>query len=247
MSEELEVLLREADRKKAELAEKPELAPEAEEACRERFLYESVYCNNAIEGNQLILEEVERLLKNDEVVAGKSLSDHVSIVGYRDAMLLCDYYVRQDMRISEHEIRKLHYRMLINRQDISGEYRNFNMMIKGHRPTSPEKISYKMLQLVEAKPTEHAHPIETTAFFHLRIEKIHPFADGNGRVGRLLINVMLEQAGYPAVIIKPDDRMEYYQALDAYDGLNGNPQVKPMQVLLAKLVNRRLDELLALQ
>jgi len=246
MGEDLDLLLREADRKKAELAEKLELAPDALEADRERFLFASVYHNNAIEGNSLSAAEVQSVLTNDEVIAGKPLSDHLAVIGYRDAIKLGEYYAKQKRHISEHEIRNLHYRMLITNQDISGTYRTYNLMIHGHRPTSYEKVAYKMLQLAESRPPEHTHPIEAAAFFHLRLEKIHPFADGNGRVGRLIINIMLEQAGYPSVIVNLEDKPGYYAALNAYDGLDGNPQIKPMQLFLAELVNRQFDELLAL-
>lgn len=246
MSDELDVLLREVDRKKAELGLRPPLAPDADEAYQERFLYDSIFHSNAIEGNRLTREEVERVLTSNEVVEGKSFSDHVAVLGYRDAVLLGQRYVRDNTRITEHEIKNLHHRMLIDQQEVGGEYRNYNLMIHGHRPTSYEKVPYKMLQLCDARPSEDKHPLESIAFFHLRLEKIHPFGDGNGRVGRVIINIMLEQLGYPAVIVTNDDKQAYYEALNAYDGLDGNPRVEPMQTFLTKLVSRQLDELLAL-
>jgi len=244
--DELDALLREADKKKAELNLKPPFAPDAEEAYQERFLYDSIYHSNAIEGNKLTRDEVELVLIKNEVVAGKSFTDHVAILGYRDAMLLGQHYASTNARITEHEIKKLHYKMLIDQQDVSGEYRHYNLMIHGHRPTSYEKVPHKMLQLVEAKPSGTRHPIEDIAFFHLRLEKIHPFGDGNGRVGRLIINIMLEQQGYPAIIVTLDDKKSYFEALNAYDGLDGNPRMEPMKILLAQLVSRELDSLLAL-
>jgi Fic family protein len=246
VNDELDALLREVDKKKAELNIRPQLAPDAEEAYQERFLYDSIYNSNAIEGNKLTREEVERVLVRNEVVEGKSLTDHVSILGYRDAILLGQRYVNNNTLITEHEIKKLHYKMLINKQGMSGEYRHYNLMISGHRPTSYEKVPHKMLQLVESKPSGTRHPIEDIAFFHLRLEKIHPFGDGNGRVGRLIINIMLEQKGYPAIIITLDDRQNYFEALNAYDGLDGNPRMTPMKTLLAQLVSRQLDVMLAL-
>jgi Fic family protein len=246
VSDDLDVLLREVDKKKAELGLRPPIAPDAQEAYQERFLYDSIYHSNAIEGNGLTREEVERVLAANEVIAGKPFSDHVAVLGYRDAVLLGQHYVRENTRITEHEIRRLHCRMLIDHQEVSGEYRNYNLMIHGHRPTSYEKVPYKMLQICDARPSEDRHPIESIAFFHLRLEKIHPFGDGNGRVGRLIINIMLEQLGYPAVIVTLDDKKTYYEALSAYDGLDGNPRVRPMQSLLARLVIRQLDGLLAL-
>ena len=85
------------------------------------------------------------------------------------------------------------------------------------------------------------------AFFHLRLEKIHPFGDGNGRVGRIIINIMLAQEGYPQVCFDLSEKERYYKALEAYDGLHGNPQLEPMKMYLAELVIRQLDALLALE
>ena len=246
MSDELDVLLREVDKKKAEFSLKSPIAPDAEEAYQERFLYDSIYASNAIEGNGLTREEVERVLTRDEVIEGRTLSDHVAVLGYRDAMLLAQRFAHVKTRITEYEVKRLHYRMLIDRQDVSGEYRNYNLMIHGHRPTSYEKVPYKMLQLCDARPSEDRHPIESIAFFHLRLEKIHPFGDGNGRVGRIIMNTMLEQHGYPPVIVRLEDKQRYFEAINAYDGLDGNPRVEPMQVLLTQLVIRQLDELLSL-
>ncbi|MDR2493213.1 MAG: Fic family protein [Coriobacteriales bacterium] len=247
MSEELDVLIRRVDKKKAELGARPPLSPEAEDSYQERFLYESIYNSLAIEGNELSRSEVEHVLTKNQVVQGRSLSDHLSVVGCRDATLLARRYANNNVRVTEYELRKLHYQLLIDQQSSSGEYRTYNLMVRGHRPTSYEKIAYKMLQLVDRKSAkEDEHPIEAAAFFHLRLEKIHPFGDGNGRVGRIVANVMLEEAGYPAVIFPVAEKQRYYEALEAYDGLLGNPQVEPMQLFFAELVERQLDELLAL-
>lgn len=246
MSEELDLLIREADKKKAQLAQKP-VAPDVYDSYQERFLLSDIFNSLAIEGNGLSIEEVETILSKDTVIEGKSLSDHINVIGYRDAILLSREYVNFNIRITEHEIRKLHYKLLIAHQAVSGEYRNYNMMIRGHRPTSYEKVPYKMVQLTDRINTvEDEHPIEAAAFFHLRLEKIHPFGDGNGRVGRILINTMLAQAEYPQIIFDVAEKERYYKALEAYDGLQGNPQIEPMQVYLAELVIRQFDELLAL-
>ncbi|MDR2109321.1 MAG: Fic family protein [Coriobacteriales bacterium] len=245
MSEELDVLIRKAEKLKAELEGK-DLAPDVLDAYQERFLYQSIYHSAAIEGNQLSLTEVTSILTENSVIPGKTLSDHLIIVGLRDATLLARKLLEAKTRISEHEIHKLHCQLLIDQQALSGQYRNYNVMIRGHRPTAYEKVPYKMLQLVESHPSEGRPPIESIAFFHLRLEKIHPFGDGNGRVGRLLINLMLEEAGYPAVIIRVEDKERYYEALEAYDGLRGNPRVEPMQLLLAELVIAQQQTLLAL-
>ena len=248
MSEELDVLIRQADKKKAALGIKAPLAPEVDDDYQEHFLYRSIYNSLAIEGNSLTEADIEKVLAKNEVIADKSLTDHLCVVGYRDAIQLASQYARSSLPFGEHEIRKLHYCMLIDQQEVSGEYRTYNLMVRRRRPTSYEKIGSKMHQLVESLNLleEEQHPIEIIAFFHLRFEKIHPFGDGNGRVGRLLINLMLEKAGYPSVVFPYDQKEDYYAALEAYDGLQGNPEVEPMQIFVAELVNKQLDELLAL-
>lgn len=247
MSEELDLLIREADKKKASLAQKT-IAPDTFDAYQERFFYDEIYHSLAIEGNALSRAEMEDVLTNNVVVAGKSLSDHLSLVGYRDAVMQSQEYINAQTRLTEHEIHKLHYKLLIAHQSMSGEYRNYNMMIRGHRPTNYEKISDKMIQLT-SRPfnPEEEHLIEAIAFFHLRLEKIHPFGDGNGRVGRIIINTLLAQHEYPQVCFDVAEKDRYYQALEAYDGVKGNPQIEPMQIYLAELVIRQLDELLALE
>jgi len=246
MSEALDLLLREADKKKAALTQKT-FAPDALDAYQERFFFAEIYNSLAIEGNKLSKQEIEDVLRNDTVVPGKSLCDHLDVVGYRDAVAQSQLYVNFNTRITEHEIRKLHYKMLIAHQSMSGEYRSYNMMIRGHRPTSYEKIPYKMVQLADRTPNlEEEHPLEAIAFFHLRLEKIHPFGDGNGRVGRIIINTMLAQAEYPKVVFDVSEKERYYKALEAYDGLHGNPQIEPMQIYLTELVIRQLDHQLAI-
>lgn len=247
MSDELDLLIQEADKKKAQLAQKS-LASDAYDAYQERFLISDIYHSLAIEGNELTQQEIEAILSDDVVVAGKSLSDHMDVVGYRDAILQSCEYINNNTHITEHEIRKLHYELLIAHQQLSGEYRNYNMMIRGHRPTSYEKIPYKMVQLTERASTlEDEHPLKAIAFFHLRLEKIHPFGDGNGRVGRIIVNTMLAQKEYPQVIFERSEKERYYKALEAYDGLQGHPRVEPMQTYLAELVIRQLDALLVLE
>ena len=247
MSEKMDLLIREADQKKARFAERTPLAPDVLDDYQERFLFADIFNSLAIEGNELTEAEIERILNDYQVVPGKALSDHLGVVGYRYALAQAQEYIANNTRITEHEIRKLHCKLLISNQQLCGEYRNYNLMIRGHRATSYEKISYKMLQLVDrVGMPENEHPLAATAFFHLRLEKIHPFGDGNGRVGRLVVNTMLAQAGYPQVIFALEQKQRYYQALEAYDGIRGNPQVAPMQIFLTELVIAELDRLLEL-
>ena len=87
------------------------------------------------------------------------------------------------------------------------------------------------------------HTVEAIALFHLDFEGVHPFIDGNGRTGRLLMNLELMQAGYPAIDVKFTDRRRYY---DAFDAFYRNHTAEPMIKLLAEYVDEKLGQYLSL-
>ena len=111
-------------------------------------------------------------------------------------------------------------------------------------PVQPYLIEPKMNELIATNEerTNTMHIIERIARFHLEFEGIHPFIDGNGRTGRLLMNLDLIQNGFPPINVKFTDRKKYYDAFDAYYK-DGNPNM--MMELIAEYVNERLDEYLA--
>ncbi len=86
------------------------------------------------------------------------------------------------------------------------------------------------------------HPVERAALFHLKLESIHPFIDGNGRTGRLLLNLELMKDGYPAINVKFGDRRRYYDCFTAYHESNGNPE--SMVNLIAEYVEEALERYL---
>ena len=85
------------------------------------------------------------------------------------------------------------------------------------------------------------HEMERIAWFHLNFEGIHPFIDGNGRTGRLILNFDLMQHGYPPINVKFTDRKRYYEAFDAYYRDN---DARPMVIMLAEYVEERVDRYL---
>ena len=140
-------------------------------------------------------------------------------VGHRDAFLYVLELVRNKTPISEFVIKQIHTLVLMDRPEDRGVYRRIPVRIMGafHEPTDPVLVPEQMEKLVkDFAANKKIHPIEKAALFHLLFEGIHPFVDGNGRTGRLILNLMLMQSGYPPVNVKYSDRKRYYEAFNTF-------------------------------
>ena len=211
-------LFAEVDALKAELDKRRPLTQGELQRLREEFLVEYTYNSNAIEGNTLTLQETALVLEGI-TVDKKPLKDHLEAVGHRDAFLYVQDLVKNNIPFSESIIKQIHTLVLMDRPDDRGVYRRIPVRIMGayHVPPDPILVAEQMEYLVaEFKENKKLHPIERAALFHLKFEGIHPFVDGNGRTGRLILNLMLMQAGYPPINVKYSDRKRYYEAFDAY-------------------------------
>lgn len=209
---------------------------------REEFLVDYTYNSNAIEGNTLTLKETAMVLEG-MTIDKKPLKDHLEAVGHRDAYLYIEEIANRKSRLKETEIKNIHSLVLMDRPEDKGVYRRIPVRILGAytEPVEPHLIQEKVTELLseneERKKT--MHPIERIARFHLEFEGIHPFIDGNGRTGRLIMNLDLIRNGYPAVNVKFADRKRYYNAFDAfYRDNNAEEMIK----LIGEYVSERLDK-----
>lgn len=208
----------EADSLKADLDKRRPLTQWELQRLREEFLIEYTYNSNAIEGNTLTLQETALVLEGI-TVDKKPLKDHLEAVGHRDAFLYVQDLVKNSVPFSESIIKQIHTRVLMDRPEDRGVYRRIPVRIMGayQVPTDPLLVPEQMENLVaEFAGNQKMHPIERAALFHLKFESIHPFVDGNGRTGRLILNLMLMQAGYPPINVKYSDKKRYYEAFDDY-------------------------------
>ena len=237
-------LLEIIDQKKAELDKCRPLTAGEVERLNEEFTVEYTYNSNAIEGNTLTLRETDMVLRG-LTIDQKPLKDHMEAVGHKEAFDFVRELVQDNVPISERVIQQIHYLVLADKKEDRGVYRRVPVRIMGaqHEPVQPYLIQPHMEQLMLnfAESTEHI--ITKLARFHIEFEGIHPFIDGNGRTGRLLVNLELMKAGYPPIDIKFTDRIAYYNAFGEYYS-KGN--LAAMEKLFAGYVNARLDQYLSM-
>ena len=192
-----------------------------------------------LRGNTLTLRETDLVLRK------KPLKDHLEVVGHKEAFDFVRELVKDNIPLSESVIKQIHYLVLADKRDDRGVYRKVPVKIMGahHDSVQPYLIQQKMEQLLEDYKNNTEHVILKFARFHIEFEAIHPFIDGNGRTGRLLVNLELMRAGFLPIDIKYSDRLAYNNAFDEYH-LKHN--LGAMAKLFASYVKERLDSYLAI-
>lgn len=205
----------------------------------EEFLIEYTYNSNAIEGNTLTLRETDMVLRG-LTIDKKSLREHLEVVGHKEAFEYVRQLVSENIEISERIIKDIHYLVLADKKEDRGVYRRVPVRIMGaaNEPVQPYLIIPKMEELLEKYKNSNEDIVTKLARFHIEFEGIHPFIDGNGRTGRLLINLELMKVGYPPIDIKFTDRIKYYDAFDEY---HKNNNISAMADMFAQYLNQRLD------
>lgn len=209
------------DKKKAELDKRRPLTEGEVQRLTEEFIVEYTYNSNAIEGNTLTLRETDMVLRG-LTIDKKPLKDHLEAVGHKEAFDFVSELVKNNAAITESVIKQIHYLVLADKKDDRGVYRKVPVRIMGakHEPVQPYLIAPQMEQLIERYDNNTEHIVTKLARFHIEFEEVHPFIDGNGRIGRLLVNLELMKAGYPPIDIKFSDRIAYYNAFDEYHSKN---------------------------
>jgi len=211
---------------------------------KDEFLIEFTYNTNAIEGNTLTLQETAMVLEG-MTIDRKPLKDHLEVIGHRDAFEYMLQLVQEKVPLSERIIKEIHSLILIDRPEDRGVYRLIPVRIMGakHEPPQPYLVSVQMEQLMQRhEEIRHAmHTVERVALFHLLFESIHPFIDGNGRTGRLLLNFELGSVGFPAINVKFSDRKNYYDCFSSYYETGSHEQ---MAFLVGGYVEEMLDRYL---
>lgn len=235
---------------------------ETEEKIIQKFRLQWNYHSNAIEGNQLTYGETYAFLMEGVTAKGKTLKDHLDIKGHDETVkYLFDLLKNRDYEITETEIRNLHKMLLKEPYEVDaitadgkpskrkikiGEYKsqpNHVITATGeiHYYATPQETPIKMGELMAwykaATKNFAIHPLVIAALFHHEFTNIHPFDDGNGRMGRLLLNLMVQQNGYTPIVVKQQDRVAYYQVLRQADA----GEYLPITEYMSKLMKESLS------
>ena len=180
---------------------------------RLRYTHETT----AIEGNTLTLRETQAVLEHGITVHGKPLRDHLEVVNAYEALNWLDQTVGSKESPSEKLIMEFH-RILMKGilKDDAGYYRKVPVFIQGakHIPPNWRKVPSLMEELESWLKVAKEHPVVLAARAHIRLARIHPFVDGNGRTCRLLVNYILMQHGYPPALYTSENSDQYMTALD---------------------------------
>lgn len=180
-----------------------------EDNLKAKFIYNS----NGIEGNTLTLMETNLILEHGITIKGKSLQEHLEVKGQEYALNFLNEILKGDEKISLKMIREFNNLVMLNG---GGKFKTYpNEIVGASFKTSPPYLVEEHLQeIIDEYYSSTKNIIEKVAIFHTEFEKIHPFPDGNGRTGRLLMNLELMKEGFPITIIRLEDRKDYYTVLE---------------------------------
>jgi Fic family protein len=210
----------------------------------EAEIAESVYNSNAIENSTLTLRETEKILLEMEVSRDVSVREVFEAKNLARVMEYIKNKAREE-ELSESLILTIH-EMLITTIDesIAGRFRKQHEYVRvgTHIAPAPEHIE-RILEtmLIEYSSDHIAYFVDKISKFHLDFETLHPFNDGNGRIGRVLINYQLFRLGYPAIIIRDKEKKVYYEGFNEYRDAKRTKKMDRLIILsLMESLNKRL-------
>lgn len=210
------------------------------------FEIEYTHNSTAIEGNTLTLMETKVLLEDGIAIGGKHLREIYESVNHQKAYRYVKECIDKGMPLDEKIVKDIHA-MLMENIFTGGIYRNVDVYISGaqHTPPSPNEMyrQVKNFYIDLTWKNREQNDIEYAAWTHAEFVKIHPFPDGNGRTSRLIMNYQLMAAGFPAISIAKENRLAYFNALEAY-AVEGD--LAPFADMIAVLVEQQLDHYLGM-
>lgn len=265
-------VIRQMDGLKAELDELRPLRADRLNKLEQKLRLDWNYHSNSIEGNTLSMSETKSFILWGVTAKGKPFRDYLEMKGHNEALQKLYQLINQDLKITERLIKELHRIILVEayagaEAEINpGEWKKIHNFL--HSPTgeridfaSPEEVPSLMSDLVNwlnnhidppkrKKKKYDLHPLLIAAGFHTQFIKIHPFGDGNGRMSRILANLILMLCGYVPAIIKLEERKDYYTAINTSSLDNpenlaihlGQAEIHSLEMAIKAAKGERIEE-----
>lgn len=216
--------------------------------------------SNALEGNSLTYGETKALILHDRYIGNKEGRHYREMATHNDVLKTLEELVAQDTPISEKLIKELHSQMLrepyynraltpdgleTQKKIVPGAYkttpnsvlRSTGEMFYYVEPSAVSACMHELIKGLGGYQATGVHPVAMAAWFHYEFIRIHPFDDGNGRLGRILMNLLLQRAGYPPAIVRVEDKGAYLNSLVLADA------TEDLTVLTQLVANRVADTL----
>lgn len=177
-----------------------------------QFIFES----NAIEGSKLSKSEVEAIIKKKYI---KQTIEKREIREVQNSIKAFDIIRSDKFKLNQRQIINLH-KLLVNGLGINTGYKKVDIIVNDKSTTPVGEVRTEMSRLLNwlaDNKNNGRHPLQVAVDFHQRFERVHPFEDGNGRIGRLLLNWILLRYGYPPMLFLYQNRQQYFNALNQAD------------------------------
>lgn len=194
----------------------------------DRFMLDLTYNSNRIEGSTLSENETAAILFHNKALPDRSLIEQLEAKNHQTALEYLFDYLYKKKRINESLILKIHSILMNGIGSDAGNYRSHGVRILGSNvPTANYlKVPSLIKRIVNDINKQNKDIIDQVSIIHSCFEQVHPFADGNGRIGRLLMNAMLLKNNIPPAVIKQEDKQLYYTCLNKSQLKNDNSQLQ---------------------
>lgn len=221
------------------------ISKEALESFDKSFEIEYAHNSTAIEGNTLSLLQTKAVLEDAISVGGKTLREIYEVVNHDKAFRFIKKCIDEEKGLDEKIVKDIHS-LLMENILTGGIYRSVEVRITGakHRPPTPNEMFGQIKKFyADMEYKDKGNAIEFAAWTHAEFVKIHPYVDGNGLTSCMIMNYQLMRAGFLPISIAKENRLEYFEALEAYAV---NDDLEPFAEMIALLEEERLDEYLGI-